>query len=516
MVRKIPIQLLPRLARSDRQHQISSAHKAPFPRLPHAAKHLFPVPARLDRINPHLERPQLLRHPPRNLPVIARNRRDQRPIRHIHLRNQFLNVIHHHNRINRPKRFAVIQPAILRNIQQRRRPHVRRRVLVRKNHALLHSALKQADRALPQRLHVEYPQLFHFLAVDQRPEIQFWQRVRLFLHHHRIPITQSPQQGEIHLQKLRKQFPLYHVSHVRRAPLLPVIKSLLQLLPQPGPIRKLPHSVGVHSLHLQYVSLVFVIQGRSDHAAVRLPSHKRQAIHKFIPHQRFAQLPARPAHQRYWQSALPGHGMRQRQCVQPAVRRRLRNRRIPRQRLNQYRVHQHRHRIIPRRDIRNQPQRRAFPQHALDVRHVPFHPTDAPLNIRQRLRVRLPDLPHQQQRNQLLLLRQPRQAIVHPPPPLVEVRVRPARRLGLRKLHRRSRGFQINHRDPPQAPPINRRFVVPPESRVLPLPFHQIENAPLGIKRFRRFGLSACEQTSPFSNRRNNRHARPLSPNQVP
>ena len=85
--------------------------------------------------------------------------------------------------------------------------------------------------------------------------------------------------------------------------------------------------------------------------------------------------------------------------IQAAVRGRLRDRRIPGQYLYQHGMHEDRQRVVPGGDVRDQSQWFALPEHGLNIVDIPLDPTDAAVDVRQGLGVRLADLPDQKQSN---------------------------------------------------------------------------------------------------------------------
>ena len=170
-----------------------------------------------------------------------------------------------------------------------------------------------------------------------------------------MPALQTLHHSQIHFQKLWKKRPLHHITRIRRAPLLTKLEPLLDLGRQILPIREFPHPITVHPVHLQHVPLRSVIKGRRNLPPVILSTYKSQTGNRLIPHQGIAQLPPRTADQTYRQSTPPRQGHRQGHRMNPPVRRRLRNHRVPRQALHQHRVNQNRKRIVPRSNIRNQP-----------------------------------------------------------------------------------------------------------------------------------------------------------------
>src|SRR5260221_7463469 len=58
---------------------------------------------------------------------------------------------------------------------------------------------------------------------------------------------------QIGIEEARKEFALYDESHVSGASLLAILEAFFDLLFELSPIGKLPHSVGVNTLHLEHV-----------------------------------------------------------------------------------------------------------------------------------------------------------------------------------------------------------------------------------------------------------------------
>ena len=192
----------------------------------------------------------------------------------------------------------------------------------------------------------------------------------------------------------------------------------------------------------------------------------------FVTHQRFAELSARATDQRNGQTAAPGNRVRQGQRVQPAIGRRLRNNRIAGQGLHQNGMHQDRHRIIPRRNVGNQPDGFTRAEQAVDVLDIPLDAADAPVDIGERLGVRLADFPDQEQRDQFTLFAETCQTIRDTLLALVETYFGPLVRFGLREAHRAQRRLQIDHGNPAEAAAIDGGGIVAAEPRILPFPFH--------------------------------------------
>ncbi len=156
-------------------------------------------------------------------------------------------------------------------------------------------------------------------------------------------------------EELIEELALDDIAGIGGAPLLAVFEALAQMRGQQLPLGELPDAPGVEALLLEEVPLARVDQSGRDLAAGGASTDEGQSTDLRRPHQCTRQPGAGPRDQGHRQALAPRQGAGEGEAGGTAVGRGLRDCRVASQNLDQHRVHEHAHRVVPAGDVADRP-----------------------------------------------------------------------------------------------------------------------------------------------------------------
>jgi hypothetical protein len=323
-------------------------------------------------------------------------------------------------------------------------------------------------------------QLRRLLGADERSEVQLGERIAGVLDREWVAESHGPQDRQVHLEEGGEQATLDDVAGIRGAPLFGVFKAFPNVLRQELPLGEVPYAPRVEAFLFEHVPPVGIGEGDGGSAAVRPPADEHEGPDSVGADQHVAQAGPHARNERDRKPGASHERMRQRERVEAALARSLRQHSVPAESLHQLGVDLHAHRIIPAGDVRDGP-REGLPlmtigslELALDLPQVPTNPVDAAVDVGSGKPPGLADLPDEEQGEQVVVLAQGVNRSRDPGTAFVQIHLRPDVVLATRELDGRNRFVVIHQRRPGDRCAVNGVDVVPRDSDPAPLPTGQV------------------------------------------
>lgn len=248
-------------------------------------------------------------------------------------------------------------------------------------------------------------QLLGLGRVDDGPEVQLRVRVVGVLHGQRVADPERADRRKVRGQELVEQCALDDEARVRRAALFAVVEELGNDGGEGVPVGVVPDAPGVQALLFQYVAFAEVGDGGGHGGAGVAAADEGDTADLGGADQRLGQFASAAADEGDREALAGGERVGQGEAGDPAVGRGLGDDRVARQCLDQHRVHEHAHRVVPAGDVGDRAVERDAPlDHGLDAVDVPADAVDGPVHVGLREPPGFADLPDQEQSEQFAVL----------------------------------------------------------------------------------------------------------------